>query len=199
MLSIIMGYDNTLGYYLSLMRFFTFLPYFVLGITIRKFFKGTIMIENKRYKRLMIFILTCVIFVFSYYLIRNADITRQILYGSYTYSDLNYSPIIKIFLLCFGLIWTVYLLLIVSDKKIPFITSLGQHTFAVFLLHGFIVKLCKKYAIFHYTEEKNFLLTLILTALIVVTFGNRFVAEGFEILFTGKWLDKVWCRINNIK
>ena len=97
-------------------------------------------------------------------------ITKKILYASYSYEQAGHNPLIKALLLLIGFAWITILLSTIPDKKLPIISTFGQNTIAIFLLHGFIVKLVKKHEIFIYTEIQNLLLALLFTVIILFIF-----------------------------
>ena len=84
--------------------------------------------------------------------------------------------------------FVVFLLFVIPRKKVPFLSVLGQNTLAIFLLHGFIVRLAKKYQIFCYSEAENILFAVILSLSIIALLGNPWIAKWFHRLFTGSWI-----------
>ncbi len=183
-LSLLAGYDSSIGYYGSLSRTFSFLPFFVGGY----YFSH----QNTRVlKPQWLLIFSVLIILATLRLITNSPlITKKILYASYSYAQAGYNPLIKALLLLIGFAWIVFLFSTIPDKKLPIISTLGQKTIAIFLLHGFIVKLVKKHEIFIYTEIQNLLLALLLTAIILSIFGNYQNSKLFQKLFTGNWIFK---------
>ncbi len=183
--ALLAGYDNSIGYYSAFSRFFNFLPFFIVGYY-------TAHTEKKKcYPMWFIPILSVILILASYYIITTPDITKNVLYGSYSYEKAEYTPMLKGFLLITGFLWTGFLLLIVPNKKLPLLSTLGQHTLPVFLLHGFLVRLAKKYQIFSYSEGENLLFAAILSFAIICVFGNPWSAKWFGRIFTGKWTEKV--------
>lgn len=182
--SLLAGLDNSLGYYGSLSRFFSFLPFFLAGYYTAH--------RGKKEKNAPWIALPIGLFLIlaSYYIIENPDITKKVLYASYSYEKAGHNPIIKSFLLLVGFAWIAFLFLMIPTKRLPFLSVLGQHTLPVFLLHGFLVRLAKKYAIFCYSEAVNLLLAVIFSIAIICIFGNPWFAKWFQKLFTGNWLER---------
>ena len=183
-LSLLAGFDTSIGYYFSLSRTFSFLPFFVSG------YYYSHVKTNPLKNRLIcpasiLLILTSFIFITT-----NSLITKKVLYGSYSYEQAEHNPLIKVLLLFIGFTWITFLISTIPDKKLPIISTLGQNTIAVFLLHGFIVKLVKKHEIFIYTEIQNLLLALLLTVIILCILGNPQSSKLFRKLFTGNWIFK---------
>lgn len=182
-LALLSGFDTSLGYYGSLARFFSFLPFFIAGY----YASHT---EKKQKNPLWFALLLGVLLIAaSYYVISSPEITKDVLYASYSYKKAEYNAYIKLFLLLLGFAWIAFLLFIIPNKKIPMLSVLGQHTLSVFLLHGFLVRLAKKHKIFCYSEPENLLYAVILSVTIICLFGNPWSAKWFDRIFTGKWID----------
>ncbi len=181
-LALLSGFDTSLGYYGSLARFFSFLPFFVVGYYVAHTEK------TKKYPLWFALLIGVLLIAASYYVISSPDITKNVLYGSYSYEKANYNAYIKLFLLLLGFAWIAFLLILIPSRKIPLLSVLGQHTLPVFLLHGFLVRLAKKHKIFCYTETENLLFAIILSITIICLFGNPRSAKWFERIFTGKWI-----------
>lgn len=184
--SILIGYDTSIGYYGSLARFFNFLPFFLAG-----HYCSRIKRTQKNYPLWPILLIVAFIILASCYIIESPNITRKVLYGSYSYEKANYTFLIKLFLMLVASAWIVFLLFIVPNKRIPLLSALGQHTLPIFLLHGFLVKLAGKYKIFCYSESENLILALILSVAIICILGNPWSAKWFQNIFTGKWLNNI--------
>lgn len=182
-LALLTGFDSSIGYYGSLSRFFSFLPFFLVG------FYAAQMEKSKKYPVWLLFVLAAVLILASYYVTSSPQITKKVLYGSYSYKEAEYTPLIRASLILIGFTWITFLLFIIPNKKLPFLSVLGQHTLPIFLLHGFFVRLAQKHKIFCYVEAKNLLLTVLFSLAIIVLFGNPWSAKWFERIFTGTWLD----------
>lgn len=183
-ISLLAGFDTSIGYYGSLARTFSFLPFFVVGYYFSH--QNTTILKPQ-------WLLPCSVLLIlaTLKLITNSPlITKKILYGSYSYEQAGYNPLIKALLLLIGFAWITFLLSTIPDKKLPIISTLGQNTLATFLLHGFIVKLVKKYNFFIYTEMQNLLSALLLTIIILCILGNSPSSRIFHKLFTGNWIFK---------
>lgn len=191
-LSLCANYDSTIGYYMSLSRFFTFLPYFISGYYISHYH----LFENpKRRKGVLrlyqLLSLTGVTLSLIY--IRKVDFPVGILYGSGSYEALSYTPFMKLILLIFGFSWIALLMITVSPppKKLFAISTFGKNTFPIFLMHGFIIKLVGKYGLFKYSLKQNLILAAMLSFMIVTAFGNIWTNRLFNNIFTEKWIDEI--------
>lgn len=182
--SLLAGFEENIGYFLSLSRFFTFLPFFLAGY----YFAKTDKSEKEVSKKEISFILPAVAVIgtiFSIIYIINAPICYQVLYGSYSYEAMTYGPGIKFLLTMFAVCWIILLLYVVPDIKIAGISFIGKNTFSIFVLHGFLIKLADKLNLFAYSEIKNLLLAFLLTGAILILFGNKYTAGLFQFLLCG--------------
>ncbi len=178
--SLLSGFDKNIGYFLSLSRFFTFLPFFLTG-----YYFG----QNNRQKKKtdtnisshMLLSMAVIGVIISIFYIVNSPIRYQVLYGSYSYEAMNYGPGIKLLLAVFAFSWIVLLLHAIPNRKIIGISVIGKNTLPVYVLHGFLVKLADKYDLFMYSELNNLLLALILTIGILIFLGNKYVAFPFQL------------------
>ncbi len=198
LLSILAGFDWTIQYYLSLSKFITFLPYFLAGYYVRRSARIQQFLNNGwPFYWCKILLMLGIVCISCLYLWKNTMIIPAILHGSNNYQLEGYEPMIKFILLIIGASWIIlFLFLPFLDKKIPFLTSMGQNTFPVFLLHGFCIKLASKYNIFQFTPRENLLLALVLSVVIVIVFGNPYVGKIFQRIFTGNWILERMKKVN---
>ena len=54
---------------------------------------------------------------------------------------------------------------------------------AIYLFHGFIIRLSSKFEIFHYSIAVNLVLSCVIAFVIILTFGNKYVAWIFKKVF----------------
>lgn len=188
-LALLVGYDNTIGYTVSLSRFFVFLPWFILGYYYRKREAAVHAFCNK-YK--VYLILACVgIVVFSMGYLRNLKVSAAVFYGSYAYEVLEYTAVMRLGFMLIALAWIGLLVMIFRkylNKKISFLTTLGANTFSIFLFHGFVVKTLPCY-----TQIWNIPGAILwITCVTIIVFGNSIVGKGFKWVFSDHGLMK-WC------
>lgn len=144
--SLLIGYDSSIGYNMTLSRFFVFLPYFLMGLYFRTNHNA---IMKKWQKSTLLPILTyTAAFIgaaYSVFYILNTKLSSFVLYGSLHYAKLNYGPSVRLLLLFFAICWIIVLFHSIPNKKIPIISTLGKHTFLIYVLHGFILELIEKH------------------------------------------------------
>lgn len=144
--SLLAGYDSSIGYHLTLSRFFVFLPYFLMGLYFRAD-QQRIMEKWQNVPRLRAFTYIAAFtgIICSVFYILNTKLSSFVLYGSLHYAKLNYGPSIRLFLLLFAVCWIFVLFRLIPNKKFPLLSSIGKYTFWIFVLHGFVVELVEKY------------------------------------------------------
>lgn len=180
--ALIAGYDKTVGYYLSLSRFLVFLPWFILGYYCKKHEKALNALWN-RYRWLIVTACLAVIGL-SVVFFTLCQFPKDVLYGSYAYEILGYSPMIRAALMITALGWVALLLCVFTGplgRKIPLLSALGRNTMPVFLLHGFVVRLVA----YEYPMLLRTPLAIIwIGGGILLVFGNVFVGGLFRFLFS---------------
>ena len=190
LLSLLVGYDRTIGYYMTLSRFFVFLPFFLLGCYARK--HGAVeALRERKSARLAVLLSGGVLAFLGLLFIKFAHVQATALYGSASYAALGYSPITRGALFLTALGWCAFLLMLAPGKPIPVVTALGRRTFCIFCLHGFAVRLLKLCRPFRFGQGGNLLLAAALAAALLLVLGSKPVSEVFSWVFTGKWLDRL--------
>lgn len=185
-ISLLIGYEESVGQYMSLLRFFVFQPWFLLGYYCKKNnLLEKLSLQPKR--RFFVLLVSETIIVILFLFI--AIIPSGLLYGSYSYSS------------CEGTLWmrgmvsimsfAVILFLCVGmrpylSRKLALITNIGQNTWPIFLLHGFVVKAIPIY--FPYLVSSPWRVIL-LSCVIVIFAGNKLCYKiVYYICFS--WLEK---------
>lgn len=186
-LSLLAGYDNTIGYYMSISRFFVFQPWFILGYYCRKndFLQQFTVMPKKRVLVLlvsMVIIVVLVPFIWSF--------PSELLYGSYSYSNCGGAMWMRA--VAFAMSLSVILFLFVGmkpylSKKLILITNIGQNTWPIFLLHGFVVKAVPVY--FPYLVGSPWM-TIFLSYVILLLAGNKLCNKAIYFLCF-MWLEKI--------
>jgi len=146
-ISLLAGFDSSIGYQLTLSRFFVFLPYFLMG----QYFRTSYDLIIKKWEHsskihAFTYITAFIGATGSVLYILNTKLSSFILYGSLNYAKLDYGPSIRLLLLFFAICWIIVLFCLVPNKKIPFLSCTGKYTFWIFVLHGFVVEMVKKFA-----------------------------------------------------
>lgn len=191
LLSVLYGLDHEIGKYLSLGRFFSFLPFFALGCYARDFKAAILTFSHKLVKRL----LTLGVLAASVYCLFFCQISKAVFYGSHSYAALGYSPLDKLLLQFIALLWLMFFLLVVLPKlnrPIPIVTEVGRNTLAIYLLHAFPVKIMDRFDLAADFTPVHVLGT---AALILLLLGNDPVGRFFSRCCNGRWLENLWNRM----
>ena len=182
-LSLVVGYDSTVGYSMTLSRLLVFQPWFLLG-----FYARSMSLRPMHWiiKALIGLFLTLCIILLCYW-----PISNNMLYGSYPYITLQYHAGTRLFLNILALLWILFFCSVLKpllNIRIPLITILGQNTLPVFLLHGFLVK----YIGYRHPEILEKPITfLIITFGSLLLLGNPLTAALFRRLLPDYWTKKL--------
>ncbi len=182
-LSILVGYVSSVGYFLSLSRTIVFLPFFILGFFFKKRTPGSAgQDRNRSTNRLLPVLITIPIIVFEFIFIKN-NVTLGVFYGSFGYSASNTGAGLRVSFLITAVLWILLLFTVIPNKQIPFVTRVGSYTLPVFLLHGFIIMILRKVSFFHFTEPVNLLISLLFSISLVFLFSLPPIRFAFKKLF----------------
>ena len=187
-ISLLAGFFEPIGYYLSLSRFFTFLPYFIIGYYSGHGGISFQWIEKKVAKYTMRLLNITLLVYTGYFITQSTGIETKVLYGAFSYMEGSYTPGEKLILMLLAFNWILFLWLNVPSKKMIGISTVGRNTFSIFILHGFLIMTFKKYWIFIFTESGNLIFALLLTAIIITVFGNQMVGNFVKTYMTGQWI-----------
>ena len=181
-LALLAGYDTTMSYYATVSRFFVYLPWFLLGYYSQRY---EAQLRPFLSRRSYLLLAGCLLMIgVSLLYLHKADFPRDALFGSYPYENKGYSLPDRLMFVLIGLAWLGLLWKLftgVLDRHIPLLTTLGQNTLPVFLLHGFVIKAIPKRI-----PWANQLpgLALWLPILLLLLFGNPLIGKIFRTFFT---------------
>lgn len=170
LIALIVGYDITIGYFLSLSRTIVLFPFFYLGICIRKYIAilGKIRV-NIKYRILSVCVLlACTVLIF----VLRFDISSSWLYHSYDYIRSGSNVWYRSSILLVAAVIILSLFCIVPDKNYGFLTRLGQNTMPIFLLHGFVIKILGLIDWSSHVQAR-FLWCIIISLVIIFVFGSK--------------------------
>lgn len=186
-LALLLGYDKTIGYYLSASRIVVFLPFYMLGQIINPN-KKTIQAYLIRHKRNVF--LTCMamaitLCVISFAIAKSGKIAAAMFYGSRSYEELSYGPVIRGIQYAVATLWIVFFVLLQSlgDREIPLVSTIGRNTLPIFMLHGFFVRIFASYAWFDQSGLTVIGIVLITAVGLMVLLGNNLVGDLFSKAF----------------
>lgn len=201
--SLLAGKFSDIGYFMSLSRFFTFWPYFVLGYYlghpadvpaafVPKTFSKSLSGNTVR------IILLCLVCLMAWFVRQNPHFSNNVLFGSNSYADAGYTPGMKLMLLLIAFTWIAFFMVVIPNVKIPLFSSIGTATLPIFLLHGFCVRLLQQYGAFSHGTLGNLLLSVVVDFGILLLFGNPVSNFLFRKLCTGWWLEAIVKKLRTI-
>lgn len=146
LLSLAVGFDQTVGYYLSLSRTCVFLPFFIAG-----FYAGHPLPDARHnlrdygkaaYVSLAAAVLSATLLIAA----AHGTVRASWLYGAFPYELPWNTPLLRAVLAAAAFGWIALLLRFMPNKKIPLVSLLGANTAAVYLWHGFFAIMLKRFA-----------------------------------------------------
>ena len=140
LISLAAGCVRAIGYPLTLSRFLVFLPYYILGNRLRP--------KALLFKKAPLWVPAVLLGVaagLSLVLTREGT-TARMLYGASAYHP-GYGPVLRGMLYLPGTAWSLFFLLTALrwSRRVPLLSAIGSNTLPVYLLHGFAVKLVRRF------------------------------------------------------
>ena len=191
--SLLAGFDDNVGRFMSLSRLFTFLPYFIAGFYMGKSRDSLAKLEEKlgRRKPLAVVVALIAVVIAAVFVLSCDAITPNVLFGASSYAAAGYGPLLKGALLLVATAFIALLLLATPNRRIPFVTAVGAGTLSIYILHGFIVRALSITGLFCFSEVDNLVLALLLSVVMVLALGCKPVAKFFSSYCTGKWVERI--------
>jgi len=186
--SLIIGYIDSVGYYMSLSRFFVFQPWFLLGYYCRKngILEKMIAGRNRRVF-VLFFSLLIIVLCFPFYTL----MPNKLLYGSCSYASCSGTLWMRVIMWLVVCSWILFLFVGVKpgiERPLSLITRIGQNTWPIFILHGFAVKLIAKFCPGMISTSWKVLLVTVITLLVA---GNK--AAGMVVHYISfAWLEMIF-------
>ncbi len=184
--ALLAGYDKYAGYVGSLSRILVYMPFFLAGYYFRHSgLYEAVCAPGEREKRLLRWIrpalcaaaLGCLVLVF----LLGDKINAVWFYNAGPYSAAASRMLYRILGLGAAAVITAAMLLMSPGVKIPVLTSAGQHTMTVYMLHGFIVKAVQKTGVLAGLPHRGFI-TLGAALIITLALSEKHAAKLFSPL-----------------
>lgn len=172
---LVWGYIDQIGYVLSLGRTLTFLPFFAAGFYAR----GRLPRQFPACLRWGLWILAAGA---GLLIASRTEITKYMLYGSYSYAAAGYGIGIKALLLVIGFVWIGALWTLPLSRKPGYLARLGQNTMSIYLFHGLAIRALRYLSPFGRNLAGNLLLALCCSVLLAMLFGSRYAASAMRFL-----------------
>lgn len=179
-----------IGYPFSLSRTIVLFPFFLTGYLSNNVWKEQLPVFSKKVPHIS-FLLFLMMAGSTWLLWKyRSEIQPEWLYHSLSYARGHYSVWIRVLFLLNAGVWTFGILLFLPSQKIPFLTALGTHTIAVYLLHGFFIKAAKANGLFYGGGYEIFVYGLLPSLFLCLLLGNSTTERLFHFLFSAKWLKR---------
>lgn len=163
--ALLVGFDDAVGYYMSLSRIVVFLPFFVMGFYWKKYRWGRTVFDKIRKEYAIIaVIVVCVIMC-----LLSDSIEPRWLYGSYSYNKAGYNMGYRLLFMVMGIILCAAVLKLSSNEKTLF-SAIGKRSIQIYLFHGFVVALLQREGNMWESlgENKLFAISVMITASLVI-------------------------------
>lgn len=138
-MALAVGYEDTIGMYLSLSRFFVFMPYFLAGFYLKSELEQPWVAKLKKL-RVPLTLLCIVGAALGVAWIIWARLPVAALYGNVGYETTGHGPEVRALLYLIAACWIGLLMSIVPNRRIPVLSSIGTNSMGVYLFHGFVVR-----------------------------------------------------------
>ena len=191
-LALFIGFVPWIGYRFSLSRTMVLFAFFLAGYLCHNgelFYRG----EPGKLPRLLLLAPPAAAAGLFLLWFNRSVIEPGWLYHALSYQRGNYTLWIRIFLLLNAGVWTLSLLFVLQERKLPLLSALGENTMAVYLLHGFFIKAAKADGLFWNSRFENPLPLLLISLVLCLLLGNPVTKRLFHFLFSGEWLDRLLC------
>lgn len=187
-MAIAIGFDNSVGYYMSLSRTFAFFPFFVFGYyTGHGVFKIYDIIQKARSRKIVKLTAVILMFIICVIMFRQ-NLGGGSLYGSFSYEQGKFMWYIRLELIMVAYTWSVVFMILTPNRKI--LTKLD--TFPIYVMHGFIILFLKKHNPFMYSFSVNLLIASLICIIVIILFGNKYMSRIIGFFFRGEWVIKIW-------
>ena len=113
-----------------------------------------------------------------------SDFHPSVLKFDNEYTEISSLPI-RLTAVGLGMLWIFVLFRLVPGKRIRILTTVGQNTMPVYLLHGFIARSAGHFHVLCFEPVVNDLIAAGIAAVIVLLFGNGFLGKPLKA-FLGK-------------
>ena len=179
-MALLVGFDENVGYYMSLSRVVVFFPFFVAGFYGREY--GRIIFPQcfgesaGRKKLLRITAATAAVGIAILLFEYRKGIKVSWLYQAAAYEKWHYNMGIRLGAIVCAVLLIHFLCVCMPNREIFFVTKLGQNTMPVFLLHGFVIRLLKYYPL-PAMKEYPVLCSVLLIVLLLTILSSKTVKK----------------------
>ena len=190
-ISLVASFFEFIGYFLSISRIITFLPYFLCGFYLKesKLFL-TLIIEKADRQLPSLKITACTIICLLVAVVCGLQLSSKAFYGSYSYNLANYGWLDKLLIYLVGGIFCFALVIAFPKKGNKVLNRWGKNSLCIYLMHGFLVKIFCQLPIVANVGVNKMLFSIIITFYICTLFGNGWFKRIFYKLTLLDLFDK---------
>lgn len=145
LLAVGIGFDTTIGRYMSLSRTIVYFPFFWSGVYIKEnYFDGFdffLTTWSKRNGLIKVNILLVSLVSFYYLFKYQESVKKYWFYETNAYNEKGYDIKIRLLVLCMAAVLTMGLLILVPKKENKVLVFLGKNTLPIYLYHGLFIKI----------------------------------------------------------
>lgn len=175
------GFCEHIGYEFSLSRLIYFFSFFMLGAAQKRFLGTEKVLAFAKNKVTLAICLAVIVCYMLFVLTRWQIIDHGQLYYAFSYEGDSFNVCLRLLSWVFSLAMIIFLLGVLPNKK-TFLTQMGQKTIYIYLLHGFFVKLFRKFSIYEIFPS-NLLYVCTFGAMLLYLLSRDFVKKAYDKLF----------------
>lgn len=136
-ISCLFGFDDSVGYFVSISRIIVFYPYFMAGFFIKKYdrekgetdFLRLLRRKSVRITAFVVLAVFCVVFVLV-----SPTVDSEWLYGSFSYNNGKYNVFFRVFHYVMAIAMGIPVLVLVPRRE-TFLSSWGKNSLIIYLTH----------------------------------------------------------------
>ncbi len=187
-ISLIVGFDNSFGYYVTLSRFFVFQPWFLLGYYCKRN-RSLEALSAPCKKHTILLFISALIIALSVLFLHFVKLPVGLLAGASPYSYCNSTVWMRAIVFLIAFFWIVFLFAGIKtylNRRLFLITRIGQNTWPVFLLHGLFLRAIAVYCPWMLSSPW---LVLAVTLALLVLLGNKLFSKAIYFI-SFSWMEK---------
>lgn len=143
LLSLLVGFEDSVGYYGSLSRVLVLFPFFLGGCFCKAYLSRYVSFFSKPSKPLWIIrcLAVCGALSISVFVFRYASrVPVHWLYHAVSYKGQGSTIFHRAIILGVAWIWIIILYILIPQKRLALLSYCGKNTMPIFLFHGFVLK-----------------------------------------------------------
>ena len=182
--SLISGFTDRIGLDFSLERICVYLPFFILG----SYFSDMDLADFYKRHIKVISMTAAIAFgaVFAAIVVHQSEFSYVWLYENAPYDVTNEPVHIRALHLLFAFVFIAYMMLLTPHRPIRILSTIGQRTMSIYLLHGFIIRLLLDKKIGPLLTAQPdiimYIIIILVTAVIVLALSSDAVLKVFSPL-----------------